>query len=284
MSPEPVLMLGLPGASSVPAVYGQGSPDHMEIVSAIDDAIALVTSSPAISWDGPDHPSLSWDLELENWVQVGIHEFASILQFSIDVLAPIESCLSRSVLTVRDERLPRGWLQTRTPDDTRDVVLRLLAEWRTIAADGIVVDSGKDRGPDVPTDMRMAVDRTVSRFGALTAANGISQILEADGIDLMWHLTHASAYTRAALCASASGLEEATFDGRTMAALLGELPEATIMTRDGRSPMAITVKPFVWKVGTLEETDSVAVLRELRDLGIDWIPETIVKDVKDENA
>lgn len=284
MKPDPVLMLGLPGASSVPSAYGRGSPDHMEIVAAIDDAIALVTDNAAISWDGPDHPSLSWDLELENWVQVGIHEFASVLQFSIDVLAPMETCLSRSVLTVRDERLPRGWLQTRTPDGTRDVVLRLLAEWRTIAADGIVVDSGRDRGPDLPTDMRMAVDRTVSRFGALTAANGISQILEADGIDLMWHLTHASAYTRAALCASASGLEEATFDGRTMAALLGELPEATIMTRDGRSPMAITVKPFVWKVGTLEETDSVAVLRELRDLGIDWIPETIVKDVKDENA
>lgn len=281
MRPDPVLMLGLPGASSVPSAYGRGSPEHMEIVAAIDDAIVLVTENAAISWDGPDHPSLSWDLELENWVQIGIHEFASILQFSIDVLAPMETCLSRSVLTVRDERLPRGWLRTRTPEDTRGVVLRLLAEWRGIAADGLVVDSGRDRGPDLPTGMSTAANRAVSRFGALAEANGMSETLDAGGIELMWHLTHASAHTRAALCASASGLEEATFDERTMSVLLDGLPEATIMTRDGRSPMAITVAPFVWKVGTLEDTDPVAVLRELRDLGIDWIPETIVKD---ENA
>jgi hypothetical protein len=253
----------------------------MEIVAAIDDAIALVTENAAISWDGPDHPSLSWDLELENWVQIGIHEFASILQFSIDVLAPMETCLSRSVLTVRDERLPRGWLRTRTPEDTRGVVLRLLAEWRGIAADGLVVDSGRDRARDLPAGMKVAAARAVSRFGALSAANGVSDALDAGGIELMWHLRHASAHTGAALCASASGCEEATFDERTMSVLLDGLPEATIMTRDGRSPMAITVAPFVWKVGTLEETDPVAVLRELKDLGIDWIPETIVKD---ENA
>lgn len=284
MKPDPVLMLALPGASSVPSAYGRGSPDHMEIVAAIDDAIALVTGSEAISWDGPDHPSLSWDLELENWVQVGIHEFASVLQFSIDVLAPVETCLSRSVLTVRDERLPRGWLRTRTPGGTRDLVLRLLGEWRTICVDGLVVDTGRDRGPDLPDGMRTAVDRAISRFGALAVANGMSEALDAGGIELMWHLRHASAHTRATLCASASGLDEATFDERTMSTLLEGLPEATIVTRDGRSPLAITVAPFVWKVGTLEETDPVAVLRELKDLGIDWIPETIVKYVKDENA
>ena len=280
MNGPPVTLLALPGADVLPELHGKGSPDHLEILAALDDAIDLVSTKEPLSWDGPDHPSLSWDLEMSDFVEVGIHEFASVLQFTICVVAPIETGLSRSVVTVRDSRLPRGWLQTRSPQATRDVVLTLLREWRTICAEAQVVGCDPDSVRGIPDRMSVAAQRTVARFAALAVAHGMDERLGAHGVELMWHLRHASAHGGATLCASASGDEEATFDDRTMRVVFDGLPEATWAKRDGTSTMSLTIAPFVWSVGSLEEGDTLSVLRELGEMGIDWDPELVVKDEK----
>jgi hypothetical protein len=278
VSRSSIAMLALPGAGALPDLHGKGSPDHLGILGALDDAIDLVSTRRPLAWDGPDHPSLSWDLEMEDFVEVGIHEFASVLQFTVCVVAPMETGLSRSVVTVRDERLPRGWLRTRTPHETRDVVLALLQEWRTICGEAEVIDSGPDGVRRIPHGMSLAARRTIARFGALAVAHGMDERLGAQGMELMWHLRHATSRTEATLCASASGDEEATFDDRTMRAVFEGLPEATWVKRDGTSPMSLTIAPFVWSVGSLEEVDALRVLRELGEMGIDWDPELVVRD------
>jgi len=278
VNPAPVSLIALKGSASSPSIYGAGSPDHVAIVAAIDDAIALVSNAVPLSWDGPDHPSRSWDLEMSDWVEVGVFEHASILQFSVDVVAPMETGLSRSVLGVRDERLSEGWMTSRTPEDARDVVLSLLREWRTICAEGVVVDSDKGRVHDLPEHMRLAGETVVSRFGTLAKAHGMAETLDAGGIELMWHMRSPTAHTRATLCASASGVEEATFDERTMEAVLEGLPHATWAVRDATSPIAITIAPYAWSVGSLDATDPVSVLRQLAGMGIGWEPQIILKD------
>jgi hypothetical protein len=275
---EPISLLRLQDGQSSRVVHDGGADDRVEIANALKDAREIASAGGEIDWNGPLDHTGSVTLELQGWGEVSIDGLGTGTQFTFGIVAPRETCLSRSSLAMRDRRIPIERFQGLSAHETRAAIVEAVDEWIAICSKTFVVGwrDGHDEG--LPVEFRQGLAKVAERMEAVTRIPVVRDAIGEGCDDLAWEIETKTSRTPGGLTLHVDVETSRTFDARTVEAVMGHLPETTLTVREGRTPLCLEMRPYVPPVGWLRATDVVSAMRTMRAMGIDWNPEMVTKE------